>query len=284
MKRRIWLPITVMVLSIGLLVAYLFYSRSISDTTAPVITVDQPSAVPEISVKDPQSVLLEGVTARDDRDGDVTASLVVENLGVISREHTITVTYAAFDRAGNVAKTQRTVQYTDYIGPRFELSAPMVYTFGTQFDVLNQIQVTDPLDGDIRHKVKTMLLDSEALTAEGIHQVRFRVTNSLGDLEELVLPVEVQYSGRHNAQLQLKEYLVYLKAGEKFDPNSYLQAVIRQGNTTKLSRKLPQDTELTVDGTVDTDTPGVYAISYTLTGTQDGGWSAYSKLIVVVEE
>lgn len=284
MKRKIWFPITVMVLCVGLLVAYLYYSRSISDITAPVITVAQPDMTPQISVEDPQSVLLEGVTARDDRDGDVTASLVVESLGVISREHTVTVTYAAFDQAGNVAKARRTLQYTDYIGPRFSLSAPMIYTFGTQFDVLNQVLVTDPLDGDIRHKVKTMPLDSEAITAEGIHQVRFRVTNSLGDLEELVLPVEVRYSGSHNAQLHLKDYLIYLKTGASFKPNSYLQEVVHQGTTTKLGRILPNTMSLQVEGSVDTETAGVYAISYTLTGTQDGGWSAYSKLIVVVEE
>ena len=284
MKRRIWLPIIMMVLSIGLLAAYLNYRRTITDTTAPVITVANPETIPQISVSDPKSVLLEGITAQDDRDGDVTASLVVENLGVISREHTVTVTYAAFDKAGNVAKTQRTLQYTDYIGPRYSLSAPLVYTFGSQFDVLNQVEVTDPLDGDIRHKVKTMLLDSESLTAEGIHEVRFRVTNSLGDLEELVLPVAVQYSGRYNAQLHLKEYFIYLKAGDTFDPNDYLQQVVRHGTVTPLSRKLPEGVSLSVEGTVDTAVPGVYAVCYTLTGTQNGGWSAYSKLLVVVEE
>lgn len=284
MKHRIWLPITVMVISIGLLVTYLYYSRAATDSVAPVITVADPERIPRISVKDPQAVLLEGVTAKDDRDGDVSASLVVEDLGLISQDQTITVTYAAFDKAGNVSKAQRQLRYTDYIGPRFQLSAPLVYTFGAHFDVLNQIQVTDPLDGDIRHKVKTMLLDDEALTAEGIHEVRFRVTNSLGDMEELILPVEVQYSGRFNAQLQLTQYLVYLKAGAKFTPERYLSQVVLRGSAIHISSQLPEGATLKTEGTVNTAKSGVYPVSYTLSGPQDGGWSAYSKLIVVVEE
>ena len=282
MKQRIWFPIIIMILSIGLLTAYLFYSRSITDSAAPVITIaDQ--ALLQVSVSEPKTALLEGITARDDRDGDVTATVVVENLGVISSDNILTVTYAAFDKAGNVGKAQRTVQFTDYVGPRYSLSAPLVYTFGSHFDVLNQVQVTDPLEGDIRHKIKTMQLDDETLSAEGIHEVRFRVTNSLGDLEELVLPVEVQYSGRFNAQLNLKEYLVYLKTGDNFIPKGYLKELVRSGVSTKLTRVLPEGMQLTLEGEVDTTKAGVYAVSYTLTDAK-GSWTAYSKLIVVVEE
>ncbi|MBR4863371.1 MAG: hypothetical protein IKU07_02240 [Oscillospiraceae bacterium] len=284
MKQKIWFPIVMIILCVGLLTAYLFYSRSVTDSVAPVVSVASPEKVLQVSVNDPKTALLAGITAQDDRDGDVTASLVVESLGVISNEHTMTVTYAAFDKAGNVGKAKRTVQYTDYEGPRYSLSAPLVYTFGSHFDVLNQVQVTDPLEGDIRHKIKTMQLDSETLSAEGIHEVRFRVTNSLGDLEELVLPVEVQYSGRFNAQLTLKEYLVYMKTGEEFIPKSYLQELLRGGVSTKLTRVLPEGMELTLEGEVDTETPGVYAVSYTLTDTNGGKWTAYNKLIVVVEE
>lgn len=284
MKQRIWIPILVMVLCIGLLSAYLVYSRSVTDSTAPAIIIADAKKVLQVSVNDPQTALLAGITARDDVDGDVTASLVVENLGVISRDNTLTVTYAAFDKAGNVAKAQRTVQYTDYTGPRYQLSAPLVYTFGSYFDVLNQVKVEDPLEGDIRHKIKTMQLDEDSLSAEGIHEVRFRVTNSLGDLEELVLPVEVQYSGRYNAQLNLKEYLVYLKTGDTFIPKSYLKELVRGGSTTKLTRVLPDGITLTLEGEVDTATPGVYPVSYTMTDTHGGNWTAYSKLLVVVEE
>lgn len=280
--RRNVLFILVLVVCIGAFSLYLLIDRQNADRGRPTITVSGEAL--ELSVQDPKEAYLQGVTAFDDKDGDVTASLVVADVRLLDTDGTIEVTYAAFDKAGNVGKAQRTMRYTDYVGPRFSLSAPLLYTFGAQFDVLNQVEVTDPLDGDIRHKVKTMLLDSEALTAEGIHQVRFRVTNSLGDMEELILPVEVQYSGRHSAQLHLTSYLVYLKVGEAFSPNDYLSQVVRQGNITKLDAIVPGDMHLSLESDVDTAAPGVYTVGYTLTGPQSGGWSAYSKLIVVVEE
>ena len=284
MKQKIWIPIVLMALCIGLLSAYLLYTRSITDSTAPVVIISDAQEILQVSVNDPQSALLEGVTAWDAVDRDVAHSLVVESLGVISSDNTLTVTYAAFDKAYNVGRAQRTVQFTDYEGPRYRLTGPLVYTFGSYFDVLNQINVEDPLEGDIRHKIKTMQLDEESLSAEGVHEVRFRVTNSLGDLEELVLPVEVQYSGRYNAQLHLKEYLVYLKVGDTFTPKSYLEELVRGGVSTKLTRVLPEGMTLTLAGEVDTKEPGIYPVSYTLTDAQDNKWTAYSKLIVVVEE
>lgn len=283
MKKRNWIWVTIMALCLLLFAAYWTYNRSVTDTTPPTITIAQPEQIPEISVEDPQSVLLQGVTAKDNRDGDVTSSVIVESLGSINDEHEITVTYAAFDKSGNVGKAQRTVRYTDYVGPRFALTKPMIYTYGTQFDVLHVVQVSDRMDGDIRHRVKTMLVDDTSLSEEGVHNVRFRVTNSLGDMEELVLPVEVQYSGRYEAQLYLNEYLIYLPKGAVFTPEKYLLEVVYRGNSTLLRYRVPGTMKLEVEGTVDTQTPGMYPVAYTMTDAENGNWSAYTKLIVVVE-
>ena len=40
-------------------------------------------------------------------DGDVTASLVVERVNLTDSDGSISVSYAAFDSAGNVAKVKR---------------------------------------------------------------------------------------------------------------------------------------------------------------------------------
>lgn len=282
MKKRNLTMIIVLAVCLVLFVAFWMFNRLRLDTTPPKITIAESEQIPEISVRDPQSVLLQGVTARDDRDGDVTASVIVERLANINDSHEVTVTYAAFDSSGNVAKASRTVRYTDYEGPRFTLTKPLIYTYGTSFDVLDAVAATDWVDGDIRHKIKTTLLDETALTAEGIHDVQFRVTNTLGDTQELVLPVEVQYAGRYGAQLHLTQYLIYLPAGSGFRAEGYLKEVIWRGQSTGLVGTLPGTMKLTVDGTVDTSTPGIYPVAYTLEDTA-GAWSAYSKLIVVVE-
>ena len=102
----------VLVCLIGLFTGYLLWSHNSIDTTGPVITVSE--ELLEISVKDPEEMLFQGITAHDDRDGDVTSRLLVESIYGITDENITTVTYAAFDRAGNVSKVQRQVRYKDY--------------------------------------------------------------------------------------------------------------------------------------------------------------------------
>ena len=125
MKRIHILLSIVMAAAIALFGAYLVMTRNFKDTTPPVITVEEQML--EISVKDDRDILMTGITAMDNRDGDVTASLLVESVYGITEDHETTVTYAAFDRAGNVSKIQRKVRYTDYREPRFELDASLCF-------------------------------------------------------------------------------------------------------------------------------------------------------------
>lgn len=282
MKKKNLTLIIVLTLCLVLFVAFWMLKRQQTDTTPPQITIADETQIPAVSVRDPQSVLLQGITARDDRDGDVTASVIIERLASINDSCEVLVTYAAFDSSGNVAKASRTIRYTDYEGPRFSLTEPLIYTQGAYFDVLDAVVATDWVDGDIRHKIKTTLLDGAVLTDAGIHNVQFRVTNTLGDTEELVLPVEVQYAGSHSAQLSLTDYLIYLNAGSRFRAEDYLLELIWRNQRTDLTGRVPATMELTVDGTVDLLTPGIYPVTYTLTDDAKT-WSAYSKLIVVVE-
>lgn len=283
MIKKNWKLLILVAVSLAALLAYRIYDGVITDSTAPEILISD-SAVPEVSVYAPEA-LLEGVTAMDDRDGDVTASIVVESVDGILDDGTVTVTYAAFDASGNVAKAQRTVRYTDYEPPRFTLSRALDFVYGTNFDVLNVVGAVDLLDGDIGYRVKATSLDNVSVNAEGIHNIQFRVSNSLGDQVELVLPVEVYYAGRYNAQLNLSEYLIYLNVGDIFDPTDYLQQYIARGVGTNLTGGVPAGLELQVEGRVDTSVPGVYAVAYTVSGTQDNVlYEGYARLLVVVEE
>ena len=281
MKKRNWIPVIVMLACFVLFAAYRVYDRSVTDTKAPVITATDGATVPEISVADEQA-LLQGVTARDARDGDVTDSIIVEKVSSVGQDGEILVTYAAFDSSGNVGKFQRNMRYTDYIGPRFSLTQPLVFSYGAQYDVLKYVCAEDATDGDIRHRIKTTQVSQGALSDEGVHEILFRVTNSLGDTEELVLPVQVQYAGKYEGQLYLNSYLIYLNAGARFDPQSYLRNVVYRGSSTQLSGGVPNSVKLHMNNTVDMKTPGVYAVEYTVSDAA-GVWSAYSKLIVVVE-
>lgn len=220
-KKKNWLFILPLLLCGILMIIYssLFVWRD--DTTAPVITIATEQI--EVSVQADESELFAGVSALDDRDGDVTAAMVVEKISNITDDHTATITYAAFDKSGNVSKATRKVYYTDYTEPRFGLTRALVFQKGASPDVLSYVTVEDMVDGDLSDKVKgTLISDTSSLSYAGLHQIDFRVTNSMGDTVHLILPVDIYETGEYNATVNLTEYLIYIKKGEAFQASDYL--------------------------------------------------------------
>lgn len=289
MKKRNWLLLLLIALCLAAFFGYRELDRLRTDTRPPKIYLDEQPL--EISVEDDRSALLTGVTASDNVDGDVTDSLVVESVNLLSSDGAISVGYAAFDSAGNVAKATREGRYVDYESPRFTLSAPLIYTLDRSFDVLGTVGAVDVIDGDIQHRVRATVKDGKAVTTLGSHRVQFQVTNSLGDTVSAIFPVEVLSPGIYNASLELTDYLVYLPKGSSFNAEDYLSSFTWLGEEYSLEGGLPEDYALRTRGTVRTGYPGVYAIEYRVTYTDrdeknpdfDRKYTGYSKLIVVVE-
>lgn len=289
MKKRNWILLFLIALCLGIFYGYQAIDRAKTDSRPPVIEIS-PEPL-EISVNAPKGILLQDVTARDDISGNVTDYVVLESIHLLSRDGKISVGYAAFDDAGNVTKAQREVQYVNYRSPRFTLSGPLLYPYGKSFDVLNEIGATDSLDGEIPHHVRAMLTEDVPLSSQGIHMVQFQVTNSLGDTTTSVFPVEIYDAGEYNASLTLKEYLIYIPVGGIFNARFYPDTFTANRVTEELSTVLPENYTLEIDGSVDTNSPGIYPITYTLTYSEKNQWSqktineyvGFSKLIVVVE-
>lgn len=255
-----------------------------TDDVGPEISVS--GEVLQVSVNASEEELLAGVTAVDDKDGDVTDSIIIESISGITQEHFVTVVYAAFDDSGNVTKAERRVQYTDYVPPRFTFSHAMAFEAGVSYDVLSYVGASDLLDGNIQRRVRvTMLSDTLSLSYEGTHNVQFQVHNSLGDIVTLEVPIEVYPSGSYNAALQLKKYIVYVKTGDSFDTDGYLSSLSYGDREVDLTQGIPADMGVKVTGRVNTKVPGVYPVSYTVSYTINGiSCTGYSKLIVVVED
>lgn len=254
----------------------------LTDSTAPEIHIGDGPA--QLSVEDPKSALLAGVTATDAEDGDVTDSLVVESIRLTGADGTVTVRYAAFDGAGNVAKAEREVRYVDYQSPRFSLQEPLILNPNYYADPYDVLQVTDVVDGDISHRVHIDNLTGSSATVLGTFQIRLRVTNSLGDTAQLDLPVEVCATGAYDAALTLTDYLIYLPTGSAFDPESWLQQCSAGGACVDLTQGIPAECDLQVTGQVDTEKPGIYEVRYLLSWNRgDRTFTGYTKLMVVVE-
>ena len=81
------------------------------DDQPPVMTVDRDTL--KLSVVADEKDYLQGIKAVDDKDGDVTDSLVIAGKSNFIEEGVIRVDYAAFDSHNNVGTCSRTVRYTD---------------------------------------------------------------------------------------------------------------------------------------------------------------------------
>lgn len=285
MKRKTWISLALIVLCLAVFFGYRIYVRTHTDTNGPSIKISD--ELLQLSIQDPREALLQGVTASDREDGDVTASLIVESIRLVDQDGTASVTYAAFDQAGNVSKATRQIRFTDYESPRFSLSAPLLFNQNSATDALSYIQATDLLDGNIARRIRATVLTEDAITTIGTHLVEFRVSNSLGDTVKIELPVEVYATGTYSGSLSLTDYLIYLPVGSDFDPAQYLESYTYRNEKISLKNGIPASLTLEMDGTVDPDVPGVYSIGYTVsTRTEDAQTMqgrSYSRLIVVVE-
>jgi hypothetical protein len=259
-----------------------------NDYMPPVINTENKTI--EVSIHDEESSLLEGVTATDLKDGDVTDSIVIENISDFLTDGRRIVTYAAFDSDNNVSKTDSYLVYSDYTKPHFSLSEPLRFPMATT-SYLENVTATDCLDGDITSKIKYSSGYEIYSGVAGDYSMQLEVTNSAGDTAYLPVTFTIYDSTAYNRtpQILLKDYLVYTKTGEAVEPASYLEEVDIMGVQYGITDGA-QVTDTTIgrdaisidDGGIDYQTPGVYEIVYSYTyGEQDTGTV---RLIVVVED
>lgn len=303
-KKQQWLILLPLALCALLCGAYMFMFVMSDDLEPPVISMDQKEL--EVSVNAMKQQLLSDVKAWDEVDGNVSEQVVIESISALREDHTAEIVYAAFDQSGNVSKASRTIRYTDYQSPRFEIKKPLIFTTSSTMDVISCMSASDVLDGDISRKIKgTLISDTNSLSYAGVHEVQFRVTNSMGDTVYLKLPVDVFEPNTYNATLELNDYLVYLPLGSEFDSEVYLSTLkigaselALDGSDSKVrlyinhyvdpSYYIGSGAEIVnaeVQSDVNTSVPGVYSVLYSVTlkrGSQE--YTGFSRLNVVVEE
>ena len=248
-----------------------------------------PEGVLEISVQDGEEALLQGVTAKDDKDGDVTGSILVEKLSGFDGENRREVTYAAFDSDGNVAKATREIVYTDYTPIRFQLNHSLRYRTGETINLSELVGASDSLDGDLSDKVKVKLESGLSTRTSGVYRIQFSVTNSACDTRILYTELEVYDAAMNEAVVNLTTYLIYYEDG-KPDYYSYLDSVIVGGihynfqNGKNIATGTDGSTlsrsSLQIRSNVDPSTPGVYPVYLIY---QDDAYQGMAQLMVVVE-
>lgn len=230
-----------------------------------------------VSVADDETVLLQGVTASDPEDGDVTASLVVESIDEFGEDGSRQVNYAAFDSSGNVAKATRLLRYSDYHGPEIVLVKELKTVVGTELNLQDCIRVEDLLDGNITNQLRVVESDYSNYVP-GEYEVTFQVTNSAGDTTEQTFTIQcVSEQQRTGPVITLSTYSVTLPVGENFEPRDYIEAV--SGYSEDGEALTAQDVE--ISSGVDTGQSGTYQVGYTLKG--GDGETGTARLTVIVQ-
>lgn len=293
---------------------YRYYEKKQAeiDTEGPVLKAMEEELV--VSIQATEEELKAGVSARDERDGDVTDSIVIESIEKDPEggQNSFLVTYVAFDDSSNLGRLTRSLTYSDYRKAHFSISEPLRFPENQKLSLFNYLTADDCIDGDVTPFI-TLSGDENLLEGEpqaGLYDCTVSVTNSVGDTTSLPLQVEIyedSYEERSlRPSIQLKENLVYLKTGESFDPTAYVDyvndsgtcqidygemvSVYENGEWTDVTEQIANGSELKwvnisqigIESGVDVNTPGIYNVIYTYTADRTG-YDCAAYLMVVVE-
>lgn len=294
MRRLRLLSIILLIASIAIYAGYEFKENQNADKLGPQISMEESSI--QVSVNASDKELIKGVTATDPKDGDVTDSIVIENVSTFLDKGRRLISYVAFDSDNHVTKASRQLIYTDYTSPRFSITAPMTFQVGTEA-ILDGVRAKDCIDGDISDKVK---ISSDSVIYTGVageYSVKLQVTNSCGDM--VTLPVTVEICDRsdymYRPQVNLSEYIVYTEVGNKLDAASYMEGVTigdqdyaltdgdeSYGTEEDMGYHTINRSRIEISDKVDYKKAGVYEIIYGMSSLE--GTRGKTRLIVVVED
>ena len=138
--------------------------------------------------------LLEGVTATDEKDGDVTDSLVIENIFPNDDHTSASVVYAAKDSHNNVSKATRRVNYK-----------------AAAEDTPAENEATQETDN-------SGVADESAPAAEEPQQ-----NDTEGTKNETDAQMEIEALPAESPKLYLNTYEVTVEAGNDLDKTSYIK-------------------------------------------------------------
>lgn len=257
MKKWLFAAGIVLCLGLGGLAVY---QKITSDRQPPEITITG-----EITYRDgmDEEELLEGVTARDEQDGDVSDSVVVETVTLNAEEQTAVIHYAARDKKNNITKVTRSVAYAseesiakNADGEEETKETEKTEKSGTGLGVgLGSVSA-----GNSGEKQK----EAEQETSEEESE-----TEPESESEELEPGCPV---------IKLTELSTTIKAGETFNPLIYVASVEDDNDNIY---DLWQNIQL--DGEYDVKKPGKYELTFYVRDSA-GNRSNRAKFVLTVEE
>ncbi|EJV43903.1 LPXTG-domain-containing protein cell wall anchor domain [Bacillus toyonensis] len=220
-----------------------------------------------------------GVSAIDEKDGDITSKIKVDGNVDTSKPGTYEVTYTITNSKGLTIVRKQPVKVKETEGTKNEapvLTVPFTTTLhvGEEFDPMAGVSATDKEDGNLTNKVKYKgnvdtskpgkyiveywVVDSKGVNATATRSVIVKENEEIPDMEpKLTAPTKTT-----------------INVGDKFDPMAGVSATDKEdGDITS---------KVTVDGSVDTSKPGTYELTYTVLDSK--GHTVIAKQTVTVKQ
>lgn len=265
------LVISLLFVIVFTLFSVVFVSEKISeDKTIPVITIE--NEIMDVSLNANDEELLQGVTAYDEKDKELTDKIIVESISRFIEKGISKVTYSVCDSNNNVATATRKIRYKDYVSPTFEVNESLCYSLYEAIDLRDVISANDCIDGNITENIVITSKDyTSAVT--GVFTLDVSVTNKNGDSSELSLPLVVEDRKINAPVIELKDYLVYAEPGSQLDLTSFvISATDENYNDVKDSVRTESNLDINKEGT--------YIVHYY--ATDANGIQGHSIMIVVI--
>lgn len=230
------------------LCGYFFVKQKIgTDSTVPVIKLEQEVLQVEINA-DKQSLLV-GVTAYDEKDGDLTDKVIVESVSNFIEPGVCRVTYAVCDSNNHVATATRKVMYKGYTSPRFSLSEDLCYSLYERLNLASALTATDCIEGDISSNI-VISSDDYTSSIEGVFNIQATVTNSKGDTSTINVPLIVEDSAPSAPEIELSDYLIYVEKNQKINfENFIVGAKSSDGDSLTDSVRVETNIDMSKEGT-----------------------------------
>lgn len=269
---------------------YTVKTSRLEDHTPPEITCDKNVITVKASADDAQ--LLKGVTAMDDKDGDITDSVRVSAMSHFVEKGKRTITYIVFDKANQAGTAQRTVIYSDYESPKVYLSEPLRASISqaSKLNLAENFKAEDCLDGDLTKQLRISTDDAYYAYTAGEYEMTVQVSNSAGDVR--AIPMTITLTDNTNREESAKyypdlsEYIVYTKVGEELKLSSYIEGVSHGNQTYSFEEDAElltlKKSDIKIEEEIDYSKAGVYPVEYSYTTEEE--ITAVTRLYVVVEE
>ncbi|QHQ59977.1 hypothetical protein Ana3638_03595 [Anaerocolumna sedimenticola] len=252
-------------IGIFLLLSILVRLLAAEDKTGPIITYAENSAV--YTEDEPEDTLLKHVSAKDAEDGDVTNTVMVENILPMLDSFTAKITYVAKDSNNNITKKEVIVPYKpktagqgNKITSVTDSKANGENTAGKEADTKVLSEGTAANAPEDSQGVETTEAAQRTGVTAGAGNVKgmnpSEVTGNPVTTGSALNQIKISASVKYPS-LILKTHEVKLKRGERFDALSYVDKIVDdKDNNNSLFQRIH------IIGYFDMDKAGDYVLLY----------------------